>query len=265
MNKMRIAVGQAEAVSGEVSRNVQTALRLLSRAAEQEADLLVLPELFLCGYDLQALTEMGVSAAINVEDEAVVLLRQRCAELGIAVTVGASLRTSNGMTNSALVVDSCGEVIDIYEKVNLWAEERKLFVAGDRLSIMELAGFRVGVAICYDAGFPEHIRALTLSGAEVIVCPSAFALGDEQRRYRMYFPMRALENTVYVAVSNLVGRGGREEFFGESAVFDPAGRTIADAGHEEGISVAEVSRERIAVVRRELRYLEHRRPEIYSS
>ncbi len=262
---MRVAVAQGAAKPADLEANAETALRLIAAARGRDADLVVLPELFLCGYDLETLASAGGKAAVTLDHVLVRRLRLACAEHRVSAVIGACIQRPLGLANSALVIDRSGAIVDVYDKANLWAAERVLFTAGNRLSILELAGFRVGVAICYDAGFPEHFRALTLRGAEVIVCPSAFALGDEQRRYRMYFPMRALENTVYVAVSNLSGSGSSGEFFGESAVYDPAGRMVAAAGREEGIVVAEVSRERIAEIRKELRYLEHRRPEVYSS
>lgn len=260
---MRVAVAQSAAVPGDTHANARTALRLISAARDRGADLVVFPELFLCGYDLRTLVSAPDRSAVDLEDESVSLLRRACSDTGVSVVMGACVRRPTGVSNSAIVISGGGEVVDVYDKAYLWAEERGTFVPGGRLSLVDLAGFRVGVAICYDAGFPEHIRALALGGAEVIACPSAFALGDEQRRYRMYFPMRALENTVYVAVSNLMGTGGETEFFGESAIFDPAGRLLASAGAGAGVVVAEVSRDAIASVRGELRYLEHRRPELY--
>jgi len=61
-----------------------------------------------------------------------------------------------------------------------------------------------------------------MRGAELIVYPSAFLEGEEKHRYHLYYPTRALENTVYVAVSNLSGEADGLMFFGESAIFDPA-------------------------------------------
>ena len=113
-----------------------------------------------------------------------------------------------------------------YNKIQLWATERAVFTPGDRYVMFGLDGFRIGVLICYDAGFPEH-SPLARAGADLIVCPSAFARGDEERRYDLYFPQRALENTVYVAVANAVGEQGGLSMFGAAASLGPGARFSA--------------------------------------
>ena len=70
---------------------------------------------------------------------------------------------------------------------------------------------------------------------------------------------------MFLAVANLVGRAGGLDFFGRSAVFDPSGAPLAVAGSEKAVIVADISHERLAAVRGELRYLEHRRPEVYGA
>jgi predicted amidohydrolase len=263
MTAIRVAVGQAAAVSGNIERNVATAARLAEEASKRGAAILLLPELFLCGYDLEGIGRDPAAYAIRPESEALAPLREACRQAGVNVVVGACLEVAVGQTNSALVIGRDGVTLSVYDKIHVWTTELPRFAPGNRHVLLDLAGFRVGLAICYDAGFPEHCRALALAGAELILCPSAFSPGAEERRYDLYFPMRALENTVYLAVANLVGRAGDQPFFGRSAVFAPDGALLAEAGSDEEVIVAEVSHDRLAAVRRMLRYLEHRRPETY--
>lgn len=266
MTDIRVAVAQAAAVSRDVAANTDTALHLLSAAADQGAKLVVFPELFLCGYDLDAIAARPDRAAVSLGDESIGRLRERCAALGLAAVVGACVahvEDRSYLTNSALVVDDRGALIAVYDKINLWTTERPLFRPGDHLVRCELAGIEVGLAICYDAGFPEHTRALARAGAELIVCPSAFVRGAEEHRYDLYYPMRALENTVYLAVANLVG-GADPGFFGRGAIFDPAGYALVEAGNGEGVFVATIGQARLAAVREELRYLDHLQTELYA-
>jgi predicted amidohydrolase len=121
----------------------------------------------------------------------------------------------------------------------------------------------VGIGICYDGAFPEHSRALAMMGAELLIYPSAFAQGAEKHRYHTYFPIRALENTAYVAVSNLVGEAGGLTFFGEGTIYDPTGLVLAKAGSHEAVITAEVSRKRVDEVRRELPYLNELKVDFY--
>jgi 5-aminopentanamidase len=265
MPTTRIAVGQAAARSGDVSRNVAVICRLVAQATEQGASLLLLPELFLCGYDLAAMARDPDRMAIARDDARLDPLRTACRDARLTLVVGACLRTTNGCANSALVIGEDGATRAVYDKIHLWTSELPHFVPGETPLLLEIARFRTGLAICYDAGFPEHCRALALAGAELILCPSAFSRGEEERRYDLYFPMRALENTVFLAVANLVGSAGGLDFFGRGAIFDPSGAPLAVAGAGEVVVVAEVGHDRLAAVRSELRYLEHRRPEVYGT
>jgi predicted amidohydrolase len=263
MAAIRVAVGQAAAVSGEISQNVVTAVRLVEQAGDHGAAILLLPELFLCGYDLDAIARDPERFTIQAEGEELAPLREACRRTTVNVVVGACLPAEQGRTNSALVIGDDGSTLAIYDKIHVWTTERPHFTPGTRHVLIEIAGVRVGLAICYDAGFPEHCRALALAGAELVLCPSAFSPGEEEHRYDLYFPMRALENTLYLAVANLIGSAGGQRFFGRSAVFAPSGASLAVAGSDEEVIVAEISHDQLAAIRRDLRYLEHRRPDTY--
>ncbi|MFN8592805.1 MAG: carbon-nitrogen hydrolase family protein [Thermomicrobiales bacterium] len=265
MTTTRIAVGQAAAETGNIAHNVATACRLVRGAAERGAALLLLPELFLCGYDLGAMARNPDAMAITADDPLLTPLRACCREYAISLVVGACLASQIGRTNSALVIGANGETAAVYDKIHLWTTEMPHFAPGDSRRLVDLDGFHVGLAICYDAGFPEHCRALALAGADLILCPSAFSRGEEERRYDLYFPMRALENTVYLAVANLVGSADGQNFFGRGAVFAPSGAALATAGAAEEVIVAEISHAMLAATRRDLRYLEHRRPAMYGA
>ena len=265
MAATRIAVAQAAADSGMISTNVATASRLVEQARARGAAILLLPELFLCGYDLEAIARDPVRFTVEPDGPELASLRSACREAGLTLVVGACLPAAPGRSNSALVIGDDGATQAIYDKIHLWTTELPRFTPGTKRLLIEIAGFRVGLAICYDAGFPEHCRSLALAGAELILCPSAFSRGEEERRYALYFPMRALENTVFLAVANLVGSAGGLDFFGRGAIFDPSGAPLAVAGASEDVIVAEISHDRLAAIRRELRYLEHRRPELYGA
>ncbi|HEY8417170.1 MAG TPA: carbon-nitrogen hydrolase family protein [Limnochordales bacterium] len=274
MKTLTIAVAQAPPVAGNPAANAETACALLEQAAAQGARLTVFPELFLCGYDLEGIAADPDGYAVRLESEPLARIARACRDTESAAIVGACLSEEAGpaggdmssgsgiLTNAAVIIDAGGEVRAVYRKVQLWQGERTVFEPGDQYVLVDLFGFRVGVMICYDGGFPEHARALTLAGAEIIACPAAFAVGDEQRRYRLYFPQRALENTVYLAVSNAVGVQGGLAMFGESAIFDPAGRPLVSLGGGQGVGVAVVDRSVIAGVRRDLPYLAERRADL---
>jgi len=253
-----VAVVQA-ASHPNVATNVELAKRLLQGAADQQSDIIVFPELFLCGYNLSAL-KTDPQLLLEPEDRYCRILAAECRELGVNAIVGAAVRDpkTGRCFNATLVFDRRGQLVDTYTKVHLWRIEREVFSPGNRAVICELAGVRVGLAICYDAGFPEHFRALALRGAELVACPSAFAVGEEERRYRLYFPTRSLENTVYTAVANAIGSQGGNCFFGNSLICEPDGRIAVIADSDEDVASCSVDLDALRHTRQELPYLRDR-------
>ncbi len=116
--------------------------------------------------------------------------------------------------------------------------------------------------ICYDAGFPEVCRILTLKGAKMIFVPTAWV---ESGKWSFYIDMaaRALENGVYVIAVNRIGREDSLSFFGGSAVFNPKGEQICVLKDTEEVKVINLDLSEIETTRQEIPYLMDRKPWLY--
>jgi predicted amidohydrolase len=124
--------------------------------------------------------------------------------------------------------------------------------------VLELAGFRVGLSICYDVRFPELYRRLVAAGAEIIVVPAAFTLHTGKDHWHVLLRARAIESQCYVAAAAQWGThpGGRKTY-GHSLVADPWGTVIAECSDGVGFRTASVERHRLDEVRRSLPSLRH--------
>jgi len=239
---LRVAAVQAAAVPGDVTGNIATAVGLTERAAAEGAVLVVFPELFVPAYHpptLAASTACDVAADVQrrVLDGRLDPLTTAAAGCGAAVLIGASVRHADRRRTISLLFVRDGTVTVAYDKQHLWgADEPALFTPGLSAAAISLQGWRLGLGICYDASFPEHARSAALAGAHAYLCPSVFLTGRNHRR-DLYYPTRALENTIYVVFTNGVGGAGAWQFSGRAAVFDPEGRELARAP-EEGAAVA---------------------------
>lgn len=258
---VRIAIGQA-AFGTDVAANVATVVRLRAAASAAGADLLVLSELFLPGYRMAGMSDERVVA---LDDPRLAPLTDGSSRTELLV--GAAVSTPAGLVNGILRFAASGGVELAYAKLHLWEDERASFVAGQDLAIVEVAGLRVGLGVCYDAGFPEFSRAYARAGVDLIAFSSAFFTGEQGDRYDIYHPARALESGCYVAVSDAAGADGATTFYGHSRVFDPTGRLLADLGPGTGaiadageIAVVDVSPETVAATRASLPYLDHLYP-----
>jgi predicted amidohydrolase len=121
-------------------------------------------------------------------------------------------------------------------------------------------GLRVGLSICYDLRFPELYRKLMWPACDLISVPSAFTYPTGEAHWELLLRARAVENQCYVIAP---AQGGRHEngrrTWGHSLIVDPWGQVLACRDEGEGVVLADLDRERIAEVRRQLPALAHRR------
>ncbi|MDO9377956.1 MAG: carbon-nitrogen hydrolase family protein [Nocardioidaceae bacterium] len=230
---------------GDVRAQAEAAAGPVEKAASRGARLAVLPELYLCGYDLDVVTRPGValdaetleSGGLDGVDSPVrplILLTQRHP---VAVLVGAAVRQVDGrLTISTLLVRD-GTVRLAYDKQHLDGDEQSVFDHGDGGALLEVDGWGVGLGVCYDVLFPEHARAAAEAGALVYAVSMAYRTGAEHRR-DLAVRARALDNGLWVVASGLVGDSGIGPVSGGTAVVDPEGRVVeAVPDGQEGLVV----------------------------
>jgi 5-aminopentanamidase len=246
MEPLRVAAIQAEPVPGDVAGNAVAAARLVDRAADGGARVAVLPELFLPAYHPPTLaadpsTDLTADAPGSpIDDARLDPVRSAARGRAVVVVVGAAVRYADGRrTCAAVLVGRDGAAVAAYDKQHLWGpDENALFTPGDTGAAVEVDGWRLGLAVCYDGCFPEHGRAAAITGAHGYLCPSGYVEGSAHRR-DLYYAARALDNTMYVAFANAVGGAAPWRFNGGAAVYDPQGRPVARAADEgEAVVVA---------------------------
>jgi|ECHvirMinimDraft_2_1075157.scaffolds.fasta_scaffold00058_16 Predicted amidohydrolase len=249
----RVAVTQMNAYSFDKHRNLRLVGRLLKASSKRSAQLVVFPELCVTGYSV---LRDAVRVAESVPGPSTRFVSSLASELGLNVVIGMVEEYNGGVYDSAVLIDSSGDVTDVYRKVNLWAAEKEVFKRGSKPVVFDVDGVRVGVGICYDLEFPEYSRSLALSGAELIVYPSAQP-AECRDRVNVYLRSRALENGVYVGFSDLAGVEGEYSFAGGSTVVGPNGaRLTRSIRGEYGLATCDVDRELIRKERRANPYLE---------
>lgn len=204
--------------------------------------LLVLPELFLTGYELPAIRSDLDRFTVTLGDGRLDPLASACAEGGVAVVVGAPTPhpDSAGFHISVLVLGRDGRFAAQYDKQHATPRERALGVLpGSTGCTLDLGGWRLGLGICADSGFPEHARAAALDGCHAYLVSALFDQGDGVHRRNTRLPARASDNTSYVVLADHVGRTGPYVATGHSAAWNPDGTLLVDAGTADpGLAVA---------------------------
>jgi predicted amidohydrolase len=239
---LTLAAGQAACAALDIAANVATAADLVRRAAGAGAALLVLPELFLTGYELPAIRSDPDRLTLARGDARLDPLSSACAEAGVAVVVGAPTRApdSAGFHISVLVLGRDGRFAAQYDKQHATTRERAAGVLpGSTGCTLTVDGWRLGLGICADSGVPEHARAAALDGCHAYLVSALFDRGDGVHRRNTRMPARALDNTSYVVLADHIGPTGPYVATGHSAAWNPDGPPLADAGTADpGLALA---------------------------
>ncbi|KTC63008.1 carbon-nitrogen hydrolase [Pseudomonas fluorescens ABAC62] len=258
---MRVALYQCAPLPLEVASNLKRLRQLAHEATD--ADVLVLPEMFLTGYNIGA---EAVGALAEAQDgDSAQTIADIAQSTGLAILYGYPERAEDGQIyNAVQLIDAHGQRVCNYRKTHLFGDlDRTMFSAGnDDFPVVELNGWKLGFLICYDLEFPENTRRLALAGAEVILVPTANMVpfdfvADVTVR------ARAFENQCYVAYANYCGHEGEIRYCGQSSIAAPDGQRIAQAGLDEALIVATLDRQAILDARAANHYLQDRRPELY--
>jgi 5-aminopentanamidase len=258
---MKLAIYQCAGHFLDVSANLELLAQTAINAAAQGADFLVLPELFLSGYNVGD----DISHVAEAQDgSAIARACQIANENSISLLFGYIERADQQFYNSAALIDETGRLVGNYRKTHLFgSEEQRLFYPGDRWVVHDIAGVRVGVLICFDVEFPEAVRTLALQGAQLIAVPTAI-MPPFFPVPSVVVPSRAFENQVFVAYVNRVGEERGFSYFGLSCVVDPAGKDLVRMGVEESLQLVEIDTRAIAPESMGYDYLNERRPELYA-
>ncbi|MDQ2741751.1 MAG: nitrilase family protein [Chloroflexota bacterium] len=213
---------------GAKSANVAQAVEMLRRAIDQQADLIVLPELSNSGYVLDSRSEAFDLAELIPAGPTCEEYLRTIRSTSVYVVAGVCEREGNRLYNTAVLLGPDG-YIGKYRKIHLWDEERLFFEPGDHgLPVFHLPFGRVGALICYDAWFPETIRILKLQGADIICDPTCWVLlpgvNDAAAALAPQVHMvQAHMNNLFIVCADRCGVERGCAFIGSSCITGPNG------------------------------------------
>jgi deaminated glutathione amidase len=249
-----------------VTGNLNEARRLIEKAVEQGARLVVLPEYFpimgIKDTDKIAVREKPGAGPIQ-EFLSEIARKHRIWLVGGSIPLAAS--APDKVLNSCLVFNELGERVAHYDKIHLFNldlgnehyHEANTIEPGNKVVVVDSPFGRIGLAVCYDLRFPELFRAM--KDVDIIVLPSAFTETTGKMHWEPLLRARAIENLAYVIAAAQGGYhvSGRETH-GHSMIVDPWGRILDQMSRGSGVVIAEVNRGYQASLRASLPALEHR-------
>jgi predicted amidohydrolase len=223
---LEIAVAQPECEPYEVAVN---AVRHAAAVCLAGARVVVFPELSLTGYQLDA-------AAITIDDPRLAPVVEACAEAGTVALVGAPVQEEAGAYIAMLAIDAAGASV-AYRKVCVDVTEAPRFAPGRSPALVEVDGWRLGLAVCRDIGDRQHASDTAALGIDAYLAGTLTAAADlarqDERARRI-----AADHHVWVAMASFAGStGGFADAAGRSGVWAPDGRLVAQASPQVGAVV----------------------------
>jgi omega-amidase len=273
--EVRVACAQMDVAWFEPEANLATVRRLAQRVADEGGtDLVLFPELANSGYvkgrDRDFAREY-LKLAEPLDGPFVRGLAQCAREHHVYLVCGllqAHASIPGTGYNAAVLLSPAGEVIGLHHKMHIPGEERHYFYAGNTVTVVPTELGNLGLSVCADRRFPELARLLTLRGAELICSvaniPDAKRVRLDPERAYVIPRCRAVENQLFYAESNRIGRQEDLEFSGHSCIVDPSGDLLArSTSEDEDVVRATLCGDELLSVRGYVPNFRDRRPELY--
>jgi predicted amidohydrolase len=226
MSSLRIAAAQSISIAGDIAANVSTHTRFIAAAHRAEVDLLVFPELSLCGYELPLLRD----CLLHADDIRLAPIRDMARETNVTVVVGAPVRhgASGAPAIGAITFFPDGRCA-VYCKQHLHPGEDQFAAEGEEASPRhELNCVSFSLAICADTAHEQHTRHAATAGASlylagVLVSEGGYAADAARMQYY------AASLHLGVLMANHGGPSGGYVCAGKSAFWAPGGNLVAAA------------------------------------
>ena len=258
---LNISLGQMHLHLGEPERNFERVQAWTQEAARRGSQLVVFPELWSTAYDLENWRRHADPLGAGVFARLSALARAH----GLAIASSVLEVKADQAFNTFVLYAADGEMAGLYRKVHLvpMLDEPKWLAAGGELATAAAAWGTTGLGICYDLRFPEMWRRYALAGARLFLLPAEWP-SRRVAHWQTLLRARAIETQVFVAACTRVGDSKGEVFAGRSAVIDPWGEAVVEAGPEaETLLTAEIDLARADEIRARIPVFKDRRPELY--
>lgn len=285
MRKVKVAALQFSC-SKDVQENINKAEKMVREAADNGANIILLPELFERQYFCQEKRYDYYDYALPLEkNPAVNRFKEVAKELGVVIPVSFYERDIDRLFNTVAMIDADGSVLGIYRKTHIpddhFYQEKFYFTPGDTgFKVFDTRFGCIGVGICWDQWFPETARCMAVQGAEMLLYPTAIGSEpildvDSSGHWRRVMQGHAAANLMPVVAANRIGvetvepckenagQSSSLDFYGCSFIADATGDIIASAKQEETILYGEFDLDALKEDRLSWGLFRDRRPETY--
>lgn len=236
MKNFKIALAQFSPVTGNVVANTHKMIEQANQAKQQNADIIVFPELSMVGYSSEDLLLRG-SLQQRIQQSFVQLQDVK----DIVMVFGFVHQDEQGQRYNSAAVMKDGQVLGVYHKQNLpnygIFDEKRYFTEGQQHLVFDYLGHRFGVLICEDAWALPTVQQLAQLNVQTVLVLNAspYEVGKPQHRVQTLSELARQMNINLVYVNQV---GGQDDliFDGSSFVVSQEGKVQLSApSFQEGI------------------------------
>ena len=262
---MKLAMAQMS-MSDDAERNLQKSLSMIEAA--RGCDLLFFPEIQLSPFFPQYEGRDVSSRLLRPDDPAVARLCAAARQSGLYCSPNLYLELGGRPFDTSLWISPEGEIEGMAKMVHVmqarqFYEKDYYTPSDDGFKVFDTPFGRVGIVICFDRHLPESIRTCAVLGAQLVIIPTANTSAEPMEMFEWEVRVQAMQNGLFAAMCNRVGREGDMDFCGQSLLVSPDGDVLLRAGGEEGLLTAEIDLRQADEARARRPYLSTRRPEMY--
>ncbi|MEP7239841.1 MAG: carbon-nitrogen hydrolase family protein [Devosia sp.] len=270
MSLLRVAALQMNSGTAP-GPNLETLERLAHEAARRGATYALSPEVTIAFAENRAGLAAVARPFENNPDIAQCARIARETRLWLHVGSLAVALPDGRFANRSVLFGPDGVIAASYDKIHLFDadlpgvrayRESETYAGGDAAVVVEAAGVRLGLSICYDVRFAPLYRTLADAGAQMIVVPAAFTVPTGEAHWEVLLRARAIETGCFVIAAAQAGRheNGRSTW-GHSMIVDPWGAIVGQlSGEGEGVLVADLDVAAVAEARSRVPALANSRP-----
>lgn len=266
---MKIALVQP-VIGAEMKKNLQKALVHMDIASSKGADVVCFPEIQFCPFFPQFPGKDASEYAMGIDHKIVKQVQAKCLELNLICVPNFYLSHGNNNFDASPLINSDGSIAGISKMVHIaqfpYFFEQDYYTPSDEgFIVYDTPLGKIGVVICFDRHIPESIRTCVLKGAQIIIIPTANTKAEPLEMFEWELRIQAMQNSIFIAMCNRVGKEADMDFCGESLVIAPDGSVITKADDSEQILYADIDFSMIDISRKQRPYLSLRRPELYKN
>ena len=266
--RMKIALAQFSVIQGNFDLNITKVEKFAKDAKKNNADIIVFPEMFVCGFNYRKNLAFVKDNQQNLLNKLSDIAKSN--NIYLCGSIPFLLDENLPPANRMILFDNNGIIIANYDKIHLFSlfNENNHCCAGNKIEVIDTPLGKIAFAICYDLRFPELFTSMAKKGAQIVILSAAWP-HPRSDHWDILTRARAIENQLFFIAVNQAGTENfvdkKIEYFGLSRVINPWGKIVAEGSidKQDTIIYADINLDEIDSARTKIPAQKDRRSDIY--